>query len=96
VCQGSNIGNNGFSWTILVYVLDSQQKDVLPTDEDPIPPNGNQRPVLDTHGPLQVPPHFEHVNDLNDIQQANIDEGCELLEQQGKNNADNGNIAWGH
>jgi len=43
-----------------------------------------------------VPPHFEHVNDLNDIQQANIDEGCELLEQQGENNADNGNTACGH
>jgi len=51
VCQGSNIGNNGFSWTVLVYVLDSQHNDVLPTDEDPIPQNSNQCPVPDTHGP---------------------------------------------
>jgi hypothetical protein len=95
LCVKGNICNNGFSWTVPVYVLDSKHNDVLLTDEDPIPPNGNRRHVLGTHGPQQqVPPHFEHVNDLNDIQQANIDRGCELLEQQGENNANNGNVAW--
>jgi hypothetical protein len=52
-----------------VFVLDSALNDVLPADEDPIPPNGNPHPdgangIFEDLGPGQ----FEDVGDLQDIQ----------------------------
>jgi hypothetical protein len=62
-----------------VFVLDSALNDVLPTDEDPIPPKGNPHPdgangIFEDLGPGQ----FEDVGDLQDIQQGNENQGLEV------------------
>jgi hypothetical protein len=45
VCEGNAMGDNGSSWSVPVFVLDSKHADVLGADEDQIPPNGNPHPV---------------------------------------------------
>jgi hypothetical protein len=38
------MGDQGNSWTVPVFVLNSVQNDVMARDEDPIPGNGNPHP----------------------------------------------------
>lgn len=38
ICEGSPAGHNGSSWTVVVFVLNSNLNDVMPGDEDQIPP----------------------------------------------------------
>jgi hypothetical protein len=38
------MGDQGNSWTVPVFVLNSVQNDVMAGDEDPIPGNGNPHP----------------------------------------------------
>ena len=78
VCKGTDIGGTRHSWTVPVYILNSQPTDVPPTDEDPIPPDGNPHPVngLFFPGNHQEPhPIFEDVNDVLEVNQANLNEG---------------------
>jgi hypothetical protein len=49
ISEGSPVGDNGNSWTILVFILYSQLNDALPGDEDQIPPNGNPHPMHEQH-----------------------------------------------
>jgi hypothetical protein len=73
VCEGNVGGNNGSSWSILVFVLNSQQTDEFAGDEDQIPSNGNPHPENphflnqeQNHG-NQFLGFFEDVGDLNEV-----------------------------
>jgi hypothetical protein len=46
ISESGTVADGGHSWTVPVFVLDSNPNDVLPVDEDPIPPNGNPHPVV--------------------------------------------------
>jgi hypothetical protein len=59
-------------------VLDSNPNDVLPGDEDLIPPNGNPHPGINQQMDVDHQGHFEDVGDLQDVQQANIDQGWQV------------------
>lgn len=74
VCEANAFGNNGSSWTVSVFVLNSGQNDELPADEEQVPVNGNPHPQNDN---LQdnFQGHFEDVGDLNEVQQANVNHG---------------------
>jgi hypothetical protein len=41
ISEGNPAGDNGNYWTVPIFVLNSQHNDILPGDEDQIPPNGN-------------------------------------------------------
>jgi hypothetical protein len=41
ISESGTVADGGHSWTVPVFVLDRNPNDVLPGDEDPIPPNGN-------------------------------------------------------
>jgi hypothetical protein len=60
-----------------VFVLNSQNNEPIPGDEDPIPEDGNQHPFLGPRPENQHNDYWENVQDLNDIEQANVDEGWE-------------------
>jgi hypothetical protein len=72
------VADGGHSWTVPVFVLDSNPNDVLPGDEDHIPPNGNPHPGINQQTDVDHQGHFEDVGDLQDIQQANIDQGWQV------------------
>lgn len=79
ICEGSAIGDNGQSWTVPVFVLNSQHNNVDEADEDHIPPNGNPHPE---HAHFQFANqgnhgqgNFEDVGDLDEVQQMNEDQG---------------------
>ena len=56
------------SWTVPVFILNSEPADILPGDEDPEPLDGNPHP-LPGQGPVL------HVNDANeDWQPANVEQ----------------------
>jgi hypothetical protein len=59
-------------------VLDSNPNDVLPGDEDLIPPNGNPYPGINQQMDVDHKGHFEDVGDLQDVQKANIDQGWQI------------------
>jgi hypothetical protein len=61
-----------------VFVLDSNPNDVLPGDEDPILHNGNPHPVVNQQMDEDHQEHFEDVGDLQEVQQANLDQGCQI------------------
>lgn len=45
ISQGTTLGGNGRSWTILTYVLGDHFANEIPGDEDPIPGDGNPHSV---------------------------------------------------
>lgn len=56
-----------------VFVLNSENNEHQPGDEDPIPEDGNPHPnPNDNHMQHDF---WEDVQDLNDVEQANLDEG---------------------
>ena len=77
VCKPAVVGGAGLSWTVPVFVLNSQNNEPIPGDEDPIPEDGNQHPFLGPRPENQHNDYWENVQDLNDIEQANVDEGWE-------------------
>lgn len=56
ICEGGPVGDNGDSWTVLVFVLNSHMNDVVAADEDNIPTNANPHP----ENPNAL--HFNNVN----------------------------------
>lgn len=65
ISQGSLLGGNGRSWSSPVYILGGnwgQFPDNFPTDEEPVPPNGDPHPEHGhvVHGNQNVPPHWVH------------------------------------
>jgi hypothetical protein len=72
------VADGGHSWTVPVFVLDSNPNDVLPGDEDLIPPNGNPHPGINQQMDVDHQGHFEDVGDLQDVQQANVDQGWQV------------------
>jgi hypothetical protein len=44
ISEGNPMGDQGNSWTVPVFVLNSAQNDVMVGDEDPIPGNSNPHP----------------------------------------------------
>lgn len=80
VCQGALIGDASHPWSFVpVFVFNSQFNDGQPADEDLILDDGNTHP-LPGQGQQQQQPQgaFDSMQDLNDVQQANIDEGWKL------------------
>jgi hypothetical protein len=77
ISESGSVADSGHSWTVPVVVLDSNLNDVLPSDEDPIPPNGNPHLDEDHQPEDDQPSHFEDVGDLQGVQQENIDQGWE-------------------
>jgi hypothetical protein len=61
-----------------VFVLDSNPNDVFPGDEDPIPRNGNLHLVINLQMDEDHQEHFEDVGDLQEVQQANLDQGWQI------------------
>lgn len=56
VSQGTTLGGMGRSWTVPTFILGGHLPDVMPTDEDPIPGDGNPHPA---HGaPLAGNPNI--------------------------------------
>lgn len=44
VCKPAVVGGAGHSWTVSVFVLNSENNELIPGDEDPIPADGNPHP----------------------------------------------------
>jgi len=78
VCKHAELGGAGHSWAVPVFMLNTQNNDQLPADEDPIPRDGIPHP-LPGNQVDQPNEFFEAVQDLEDIDQANADEGWEPL-----------------
>ena len=74
VCKPANIGGAGQSWTVPVFVLNSQNNENLPADEDPVPDDGNPHPFPGVQ-PENQDDFWENIQDLNDVEQANVDKG---------------------
>jgi hypothetical protein len=62
-----------------VFVLNSNLNDVLPDDEDQIPPNGNPHPVnVQPKNNDHNPSNFEDVCDMDHVHQENVNYGWEV------------------
>jgi hypothetical protein len=72
------VADGGHFWTVPVFVLDSNPNDVLPGDKDPIPPNGKPHLVINQQMDEDHQGHFEDVGDLQEVQQANLDQGWQI------------------
>jgi hypothetical protein len=60
-------------------VLNSNLNDVLPDDEDQIPPNGNPHPVnVQPKNNDHNPSNFEDVCDMDHVHQENVNYGWEV------------------
>ena len=79
ICQGNLIADQGSSWFVPVFVLNSQFNDVGAVDVDLVPPNGNPHPVNGhfLQNQNQNQGWFDDLGDLDQVEQANIDEGWE-------------------
>lgn len=75
VCKSAAVGGAGQSWTVPVFVLNSQNNDQLPGDEDPVPEEGNPHPLPGVLPDQQNPNFLDNLQDLDDVEQATIDEG---------------------
>jgi hypothetical protein len=78
IIESGMVADGGHSWTVPVFVLESNPNDVLPGDEDLIPPNGNPHLGINQQMDVDHQGHFEDVGDLQDVQQANIDQGWQI------------------
>jgi hypothetical protein len=78
ISESGTVADGGHSWTVPVFVLDSNPNDVVPGNEDPIPPNGNPHPVVNQKMDEDHQEHFEDVGDLQEVQQANLDQGWQI------------------
>lgn len=67
VCKPRLVGGAGQSWLVPVFVLNSQNNDQLPADEDPIPQDGNPHPLPEQQQNLQHD-FWENVQDLQDVE----------------------------
>jgi hypothetical protein len=82
ISEGNAMGDHGNSWTVPIFVLNSNPNDVMAGDEDPIPVNGNPHPEhpqqnADEDFGNQFLGIFQAVQDLNEIQQENVNHGWE-------------------
>jgi hypothetical protein len=89
IYEGSPASDNGNSWTMPVFVLNSDLNDVMPGDEDQIPPNGNPHPENAQHEHDHIPSIFKDVGDLNHVHQENVNHGWEASPQP------NEEMGWG-
>jgi hypothetical protein len=83
ISEGNPMGDQGNSWTMPVFVLNSVQNDVMAGDEDPIPGNGNPHPEHPQQNEAngngnQFPGICEAVQDLDEVHQENANQGWEL------------------
>jgi hypothetical protein len=91
------MGDNGSSWSVPVFVLDSKHADVLGADEDQIPPNGNPHPVNGhflNANQNQNPWFFDDVADLAEVQQENVNHGLEIPNPPVAQGGNNGWVPW--
>jgi hypothetical protein len=58
-----------------VYILNSKDNEIIPSDEEPIPDDGNPHHFPGNHPENQNQDMFDNIQDLNEVQQANEDEG---------------------
>jgi hypothetical protein len=78
ISESGTVADGGHSWTVPVFVLDSNPNDVRTGDEDLIPPNGNPHPRIHQQMDVDHQEHFEDVGDLQEVQQANLDQGWQI------------------
>jgi len=76
VCRPATVGGAGHSWTVAVFVLNSQNNEHIPGDEDSVPDDGNPHPFPGAQ-PENQNDFWENIQDLDDVEQANMDEGWE-------------------
>ena len=73
--QGSLFGGAGNCWSVPVFVFNSEFNDAQAGDEDRIPVDGNPHPLSGQQDQLHQPqPVFDNLQDLGEMQQANMDE----------------------
>jgi len=91
------MGDNGSSWSVPVFVLDSQHANVLGAAEDQILSNGNPHPVnghLLNANQNQNLGFFEDVADLAEVQQENGNYGLEIPNPPIAQGGNNGWVPW--
>jgi len=80
VYQGSLFGGAGNCWSVPVFVFNSEFNDAQAGDEDRIPVDGNPHPLSGQQDQLHQPqPVSDNLEDLDEMQQANMDECWEPI-----------------
>lgn len=80
MCKPGSVGDAGQCWTVPIFILNSHNNGQIQSDEDIVPQGANPHPLPGEFN--QDHQDFsQNVQDIHEVDQANIDEGWVLPDQ---------------